>query len=136
MAERNLVVEKLAAALDGDDFAAVERLLAPNCAYRTGPATYTGPEAVVASYQRGSALARRLFDRVDYRHETVDRVGDREFLVDFVDELTYQGDVLVHHSRQVFEVGADGLVIRIDDVTDDGESKRVDEFLARHGLRR
>jgi ketosteroid isomerase-like protein len=126
----------LATALDADDFTAVEALLHPDVTYRIGGDEHRGPAAVVDSYRNGSALARRLFDRVVFDHTIVGLVGDRTARIDFVDALEVAGDVLEHHSLQDVTVAADGSVVAIVDHPVEGEAACLEAFLARHGRRR
>lgn len=129
-------VEALADALDADDFGSVESHLHPQVTYRIGGTEHCGPRDVVASYRAGSALARRLFDRVEFAHTIVGLVGERTVRVDFVDVLGAGGDALEHHSVQDVTVDADGSVVEIVDHPVEGEAARLEEFLARHGLHR
>jgi hypothetical protein len=59
-------------ALDCCDFAGAMAMLAPRCQYDLRSASFTdettliGPQAIVDSYRRHDARARRAFDRVEY----------------------------------------------------------------------
>jgi hypothetical protein len=130
------VVECVAGALDADDFGSVEQRLHPDVVYTIDNTIHEGSEAVTASYRRGSEMARRLFDHVDFDHAVVGLVDGRTARVDFEDRLESGGEVLVHHSVQDIEVDPAGLVIRITDRPVAGEAGRGDAFMARHGLER
>lgn len=134
-ADPSLVVARLAAARDADDFDTVSHLLARDCVYTIGEAIQSGPEAITASYRQGSVLAHRLFEAVAFSHQIV-AVNERTVLVDFEDVLTYRGDLLVHHSLQEFTVSRGGVITGISDVSDPSEGAKVQEFETRHGLRR
>jgi hypothetical protein len=130
------VVGLLADALDSDEFAAVERLVAADCQYTVGGTTHQGRDAVLAAYRQGSSRAHELFDAVVFSHRAPEEIRPGAFRVDFVDELTYGGDTLIHHSIQHIIVGADGDVVEIVDVTGAQERANVEAFLTRHGLQR
>lgn len=132
----SLVVGAFAAALDADDFESVTEMVDEEVVYRIGDVVHRGPAAVVASYRDGSALARRIFERVEYSHEVVGVVGVGTVRVDFADTLHAGGETLDHHSIQDVEVGRDGRIVSITDLPVERERDRVDAFMARHGLSR
>jgi hypothetical protein len=125
----------LAAALDADDFERVAEHLHPEVTYTIDGVTHRGPDAVVASYRRGSATARRIFDDVEFGHSLVRRVDDT-FRVDFSDRLLADGEVFLHHSVQDITVDHDQLVTSIVDQPLDGQRAPLDEFMARHDRHR
>ena len=124
-----------AAALDGDDFEHVARLLDDDVVYLIDGVTHRGPDAVVASYRQGSAAARRIFDHVEFTHSVVSRDGDT-FRVDFSDRLTADDEAFHHHSIQDITVDRHGLVVGIVDQPVVGQRDRLEEFMARHARRR
>ncbi len=130
------VAARLAAALDADDFDAVAAMLRDDVVYRIGDAVHHGPDAVVRSYRDGSALAKRIFDHVEYSHEIVGAVGERTVRIDFGDDLVANGEHLDHHSVQDVEIDRDGRIVMITDRPVPGQKERGDAFLARHGLSR
>ena len=131
-----VVVAAFAAALDSDDFASLGALLEQGVAYCIGEHKHMGPAAVVASYAAGSALARRVFDRVEYSHTLVGLVARSTVRVDFADRLYANGERLDHHSIQDVTVGGNGLIVSIADLSVPGHREQVDAFMARHGLSR
>lgn len=126
----------LATALDADGFDALPPMLDDDVVYRIGGDEHRGPAAVVASYRSGSALARRLFDLVEFSHRIVGTVADRTVRIDFADILHAGGEQLEHHSVQDVVVGDDGRVLSITDRPVEGERARVGAFMERHGLTR
>jgi hypothetical protein len=85
------IVRDFAVALDQDDFERVADHLDSDVTYTIDGVTHRGPEAVVESYRRGSAAARRIFDDVEFSHSVV-RHGDDKVRVDFSDRLTADGE--------------------------------------------
>lgn len=131
------LIEKLASALDADDWDAVRATLADEVRYEVAGETLVGPDAVVASYSSASRSAHELFDLVAYDHGVVSEDGAGTFVIDYTDDLTIDGDTLVHNARQAVTVDVGtGLVTRIVNVELPGEREAVDEFLRRHGKSR
>jgi len=130
------MVERLAEALDADDFDRVEACLHPDVDYRIGGATHHGSAAVVASYRTGSELAQRLFDQVDYGHTIVESAPGPTVRVDFSDLLRVSGALFEHHSVQDITVHSNGTIIAIVDQPVAGQRELLDAFMDRHGLRR
>jgi len=128
--------DALASALDADDFESLVTMFDKDVVYRIGDGEHHGPAAVVASYRAGSALARRIFELVEYSHEIVGLVGARMVRIDFADTLHANGEQLDHHSIQDVEVGDDGRIVSITDQPVEGQRERDDAFMARHGLTR
>ena len=134
MTARDLV-EKLAQALDDDDYEAAGAVLAPNVTYDVGGDTIRGREAVLASYRRASEMAHELFDEVGYDHEVKSESSGR-FRIHYGDVLTLAGEVMRHRAEQVVTTEPNRGIIHIEDCPVPGERERVDEFLERHGLSR
>ena len=130
------LVSTLANALDADDFGRVEACLHPDVTYRINGATQRGPSAVVTSYRAGSALARRIFDDVEFGHEIVGLVDRNTIRVDFADRLAANDETFEHHSVQDITVDPNGTVLAIVDQPVAGQHTRLDEFMNRHGLSR
>jgi hypothetical protein len=126
------VVAALALALDRDDFDAVVGYLHPDVVYEIGGVSHRGAAAVVESYRSGSALARRIFDDVQFDHCLVGPVGDRTIRVDFSDRLTAGGEQFEHHSIQDITVDVADRVTHIVDRHVEGQRGRLDEFMSRH----
>jgi hypothetical protein len=126
------VVAGLALALDRDDFDGVMQCLHPEVVYEIGGVTHRGAAAVVESYRNGSALAREIFDHVEFDHSVVGPVGHRTIRVDFSDRLTADAEQFEHHSIQDITVDLADRVTHIVDRPVEGQRSRLDEFMARH----
>jgi len=130
------VAAALASALDADSFESLVTMFDEGVVYRIGDEEHHGPAAVIASYRDGSALARRIFETVEYSHEIVGIVSDRTVRIDFADTLHANGEQLDRHSIQDIEVGDDGRIVSITDQPVVGQREQDDAFMARHGLTR
>lgn len=129
-------VEKLAAALDLDDYATVAEMLSDDVVYRVGDRVLRGPDAVIASYRAASEMAHRLFDDVRYDHRVIPTDDPDFFRVEYSDVLTVAGETHTHQAEQHVTALPDVGVVAILDVEVAGEREKVDEFMARHGLSR
>lgn len=128
------LVERLAQALDDDDYATAASVMADRIEYSIGNQQLHGPEPVLASYRDSSEMAHRLFDRVEYGHHLMPTDDPNTFRVSYSDTLTVAGETLKHTAEQhVTAVPGDG-VVRIVDVDLPGERDKVDGFMKRHGL--
>lgn len=130
------LVERLATALDGDDYPTAASVMARRVRYRIGDQDLTGPDAVVASYRAASEMAHRLFDLVEYGHRVIPSDDPYTFRVSYSDTLTVAGETLRHRAEQEVTVAPDEGVVRIVNVELPGETEKVDAFLERHGLAR
>lgn len=132
---RRDIVERLATALDSDDYRSAAGVLAQDMVYQLGTKILVGPEAAIESYRAASKQAHHLFDRVHYDHEIIESDGST-FRVKYLDILFIDDERLVHHAEQLVTVDPDLEVVRIINVDVPGEREKVDEFLARHGRSR
>lgn len=128
------IVEKLARALDADDYETARSTFASNVRYKVRGDILLGAHAIVDSYRSSSQHAHRIFDNVRYDHEIANEY-EGTFTIDYTDILTIADETHVHHARQFVTVD-DGLVCEIVNVELDGEAESVDRFLARHGRSR
>ena len=129
-------VETLAQALDGDDYETAAAVMADEVVYTIGDRVLHGREETVASYREASAMARRLFDEVDYDHVVYPTADANTFRVGYSDILTVGGETLAHMAEQHVTVAPRAGVAKIVNVDVPGEREKVDEFLTRHGLSR
>jgi ketosteroid isomerase-like protein len=129
-------VERLARALDEDDYETALSALAERVEYTIGDDVLHGPIAVVASYRKASEMAHRLFDAVGYGHQIVATDDPDFFRVRYRDELVIAGDRLDHRAEQHVTVAPGEGVIGITNIDLPGEAELVDEFLTRHGRSR
>jgi hypothetical protein len=130
------LVERLAAALDADDYPTAASVMAERVRYTIGEEDLTGPEAVVAGYRAASEMAHRLFDRVEYGHRVIPSDSPHAFRVRYSDTLTVAGETLRHMAERQVTVAPGEGVVRIVNVELPGETAKVDAFLERHGLTR
>jgi hypothetical protein len=130
------VVERLARALDADDFAAARALLADDCVYQTGSETHHGPDQILASYAAASARAHRDFDEVRYE-SSVEPVMGATATVTFTDYLLKAGGRWHRHRcRQEFTLGAGGRIARIVHRDFPGEREALEAYLRECGIGR
>ena len=129
------VAERLANALDHDDYETAASVLADRVRYSIGDEALVGREAVVESYRTASEMAHRLFDRVEYGHSVFATDTPNTFRISYSDKLTLGDESLTHMAEQQVTVADEG-VTRIINVELPGEREAVDAFLERHGLSR
>lgn len=130
------VVERLADALDRDDYVTAASLMADRIEYTIGEQEMSGPEAVIASYRDASQMAQRLFDGVEYGHQVMPTDDTNTFRVSYSDTLTVAGETLTHMAEQRVTVAPGEGVVRIVNIEVPGEREKVDAFMERHGLTR
>lgn len=130
------IVERLAGALDRDDFEAAAALMAEGVEYRIGDQVLKGPRSVTDSYRAASEMAHRLFDGVDYGHTVIATDDPDTFRVSYSDTLTVGGETMTHMAEQHVTVAPGYGVVEIVNVDVPGEREKVDAFLERHGLSR
>lgn len=129
-------VETLAEALDHDDFVTAASVMAGDVVYSIGGKQLTGRDAVVESYRAASAMARRVFEHVEYSHEVIRTDDSHFFRVSYSDLLTAGSEVLTHMAEQHVTVEPGVGVAHIENVDLPGEKEKVDKFLERHGVTR
>ena len=133
------VAEMFATALDVNDFDRVRTLLAPECRYDLSAASLTsectliGPDAIVESYSRHDARARRLFDRVAYSSE-VETVEGTTAVIRFKDRLEEDGQHHTYSCRQQILLNRSGAIEAIVQQDLPGEAAAVRAFMARVGI--
>lgn len=128
----SVTVERLARALDTDDYDTAASLIADDCVYTIGDKTLIGPE-VVESYRKASEQAHEIFDDVGFEHALMGEVAKHTYRIHFFDELVIGGERIVHLSEQDVTVHPDRGVVRIVDNPVKGEREKVDAFLRDHG---
>lgn len=130
------VIERLARALDADDFEAAGALLADGCVYEAGDGAKHGPEAVRSAYAAASAWARRAFDDVRYESAVENVIGPTGTVcfTDYV--LKAGGRWHRHRCRQEFTVDGNGRIARIVHREIEGEREALDAYLRECGISR
>jgi hypothetical protein len=130
------IVERLAAALDRDDYELAAAVMAERVEYRIGDQVLIGPRSVIDSYRTASEMAHRLFDRVEYGHTVIATDDPDTFRVSYTDSLTVAGETMTHMAEQHLTVAPGDGIVEIVNVDVPGEREKVDAFLERHGLSR
>jgi hypothetical protein len=126
---------RFAECLDREDYPAAEKLLAEACIYATGGGTIHGPAAIIAEYRANSEWGRRVLERVEYSSRLIES-GNEFALVEFRDEIHHNGRRHTHTCRQRLWFGPDGLIVRIEQLSDPEASARLAAFFASVGVER
>lgn len=123
------VAERLAGALDAEDYSTVTSLLHDECLYSCRGETYRGPEAIVDSYRAAGDGAEREFDEVRYESD-VRGIDERTAAIRFVDHLERSGERLTFECEQIVTIDGD-RVVRIEHVDLPGRREALAAFRAR-----
>ncbi len=121
------VVERLAAALDAEDYEAVGRLLSAKCVYHSPEGLLIGPAAIIASYRGHGASGRDRFEEIEYTSQ-VDGKSPTEAIVTFFDRVKRNGRWHEFRCRQHVSTDAAGCVTEIRHEEIPGERERLREF--------
>ena len=127
------IARAFARALDEEDYVAASKLLDPNCVYHIQGSEFTGPEAILAEYEKNGTYAAETFDSVAYESD-VRPTGDREAVITFTDHLRHRGHELVHTCEQLVELSEADLVQRIEHRDLPGQAEALSEFFRETGL--
>lgn len=119
--------ERLATALDAEDYATAHALLAPGCTYCMGTATLTGPDAIIASYRANGEAARKRFDTIQYTHQ-VESTAALEGVISYADRVCRGGRWHEYRCRQHIRIDEAGLVTDIRHEELPGERQRLQDF--------
>ena len=134
--QAQVIVSRLAHALDADDFTGARACLDESCVYVGRDETLRGPEAIIGSYADASARAHRLFDEVRYASE-VGAVTGAVVPVTFTDYLLRAGGRWHRYRcRQEFTVGTNGTIMRITHHELPGERDGLDRYFRECGIKR
>lgn len=125
----------LARALDHNDFAAAESLLAPDCLYESPGGVLETPAAIIAAYRKNAEWAARTFDQVGYASEAMPE-GVASARITYGDRITHRGHTHEYRCRQIVETNEDGLIVRIRHEAISGENAALQEYLDRVGVKR
>ncbi len=128
------IVKEFASALDRRAFDEAARYVAADCRYQIGGDELIGPDAIIASYRQSDEWGRRVLDQVDYESE-VQQSGDHVAVL-YIDRITHHGETLVYRSRQHLWLNEAGQVVKIVHEELPGEHEKLNEFFARHGVKR
>ena len=127
------LAQRFSRALDQEDYGIVQPMLAADCRYAARNEAVFGPEAIIASYRTQSALARKLFDRVEYS-SAVSQISIDTASIVFSDCLVSDGNKHVYKCGQIVHVGADGVIDAIQHREFPGERARLLRFCADSGV--
>jgi hypothetical protein len=125
------IVERLADALDLDDFDALEQLLEPEACYDTNEHTVRGAPAIVETFRRNSAWGRSHIDSVTFCH-SID--ADRPMRIIFTDVLRHGDETFVHTMTMDVRLSVRGLVAGLVLAYPAGEMTRLNAFFRRIGI--
>ena len=123
-----------AAALDADDFSAVEALLSESCVYVGQREVLEGRKAIINSYRKSSERAQELFDTVLYESDVLSS-SETSAEILFVDYLTCGKLNHIYRSRNFLNFSLDGAVVRIRQEEIPGERQGLKEFLQECGIK-
>jgi hypothetical protein len=122
-----LIAQKFADALDAEDYLAAEKLLAPDCVYHIGDATFAGPARIVDSYRANSDSATRRFDSVEY-DSSVTALSPLSAMILFTDRVRIADQWHEFHCQQCVQIGLSGLIAMIRHEELEIERTRLIEF--------
>ncbi len=128
------VARRFAIALDGEDYAAAQALLADACVYVCRGQRYSGPSAIIAAYQSNGSSARDKFDSISYR-SAVSAIDEAHARIRFTDYLGCAGEEFVFECEQIVTVDGNGLIVAIDHIDFEGAREALAKFLQRTAAR-
>jgi hypothetical protein len=121
------VAERLAAALNAEDYEAVGRLLSVECVYHSPEGPLIGPAAIIASYRGHGASGRDRFEKIEYATQ-VDGQSPTGAIITFFDRVKRNGRWHEFRCRQHVSIDAGGHVMEIRHEEIAGERERLREF--------
>jgi hypothetical protein len=127
--------QRLAAALDAEDYRAARAALAPDCVYHAPEGLLVGSDRIVSSYREHATAARGRFEKIEY-HSVVETIGPAEALITFVDGVTLGGAAHQFRCQQRIRIDADGLVAEIRHEEIRGERAKLQQFEANTAARK
>jgi hypothetical protein len=125
---------RFANALDRCDFGEATGYLAEDCQYRIAEQTIVGPQAIMASYRESAEWGSRTLEQVIYASEVEERHEGVSVL--YIDRIIQHGQAHEYRCRQHLTFNAAGKVARIVHEELPGEREKLNEFFARHGVKR
>jgi hypothetical protein len=129
------VTERLAIALDRDDYAAATKCLATDCRYETAKQTFCGLNAVLQSFREASEWAHANLEEIVFTH-SIEPCPDCTAVIRFVDHIRHGSRQLRHECLMHVTVDTNQSIsrLRLEDLP--GEPARVAEFMTAIGLSR
>ena len=128
-------VERFAAALDNDDFAAASNFLEEDCHYLVRGTELNGREAIIASFRNSSEWAHATFDQITYRHSLEAHAQSRA-TIRFTDIFEHSGRAVMHECLMHVTSGNEGRLAVLTLEEDPADQERVEAFLESVGLKR
>ena len=120
------IVERLAQALDEEDYATASACLEPDAEYDDGARVIKGAEAILQSFAESAERGRKTFERVIFRHEISINVP---LDIRFIDILSRNGEEFaLDHTTRV-ALSERGLVKSLQLIFPPGERERLADFL-------
>ena len=123
----------LAEALQRKDYKAAQRLLAPECIYFQLARDLRGPEAIVASYERGAEWGVDQFDSIE-RESSVKPTEDGRATLTFFYKIRHKGKSLRIRSEQIIELDDAGRIGRIEHVELASQANDLFKFYFETGI--
>ena len=125
-------LERVATALDDDDFDTLRSLLEPNCVYdadRDG--SVVGPDAIADVFRRNSEWGRSRIQYIKFTH-VIDANDLTKIL--FIDDLEHNGRKIRHVITMHVAFSAHGLVQSLSLEYAPGERGRLHKFFREAGI--
>ena len=122
-----------AEALQQKDYEAARNLLAPKCVYFQLARDLHGPEAVVASFERGATWGIDQFDSIQ-RESSVKATEDGRAMLTFFYKIRHKGKSLRIRSEQIIELDEAGRIGRIEHVELASQANDLFKFYFETGL--
>jgi hypothetical protein len=119
-------VERFARALDDEDYALAETLLADDCWYVCRGERFRGPSAIIGAYRDNGAAAQR-FDAIVY-DSVVAKDADGAYRIRFVDHLSHAGQRFTFQCEQLVRLDESGMIASIEHVDLPGQVAALAEF--------
>lgn len=122
---------RFAEALDAEDYATAQALLAGDCVYHVAGATIIGPSAIIESYRANGESAKERFGSVAYASEVSSTAPSRAAIL-FRDLLRIGDERHEFNCRQHLRMNSDGLVEEIHHEELSGQRERLKAFETRN----
>lgn len=120
------MVERLAQALDDEDYATARACLEVDAEYDDGARVIKGADAILQSFAESAERGRKTFQRVVFKHELS---VSAPLEIRFIDILMRKGqEFALHHTMRV-ALSERGLVKRLQLTLPPGERERLGHFL-------
>jgi hypothetical protein len=120
------IVERLAQALDEEDYATASACLEPDAEYDDGARVIKGAEAILQSFAESAERGRKTFERVIFRHEISINVP---LDIRFIDILSRNGEEFALDHTMRVALSERGLVKSLQLIFPPGERERLADFL-------